>query len=69
MCYNVRMCVTSFLDSCVTFPEEFYSYGLNEKLLASVFHQVESGKEPIQWCLHGIPNVGFYQKLHPFLKK
>ncbi len=49
----VFYCFFSFSDSCVIFPEELYSYGFDEKLLASVFHQVESGKEPIQWCFHG----------------
>ena len=46
-----------------------YGYGLNEEILASVFHQVQSGKEPLKWCLKGIPEIGFYQALHPFLKK
>ena len=57
-----------FTDSCVTFPEELHYYGLDEDIL-SVFRQVQSGKEPIQWSLKGVPNVNFYQKLHPFLKK
>ena len=58
-----------FTDSCVTFPEELHYYGLDEDILSSVFRQVQSGKEPIQWSLKGVPNVNFYQKLHPFLKK
>ena len=42
---------------------------MNEELLASVFHQVESGKTTLKWCLKGVPNILFYQKLHTFLKK
>ena len=57
-----------FSDSHVTFLEELYDYGLDE-VITSVFHQVQSGKESLQWSLKGVPNVDFYQKLHPFLQK
>ena len=49
-----------FSDSHVTFPEELYDYGLDEEVLTSVFDQVQSGKESLQWSLKGVPNVGFY---------
>ena len=37
--------------------------------MESTFIQVQNGKKPFRWCLKGIPEVGFYQELHPFLKK
>ena len=42
-------------------------YGLSEELLESVLNQALTDEKP-QWYLKGIPNVGFYQELHPFLK-
>ena len=60
--------VSSDLDSYVTFPKELHSYALDEELLTSVFHQAQSGKEPLHWCLQGVPNVGFYQ-VTPFFEK
>ena len=50
------------------FPSGLLSYGLNEDLLAEVFHQVQNDKSP-SWCLRGIPDYGFYQDLHQYLKK
>ena len=44
------------------------SYGLSEDLLATVFDQFEND-ETLSWSLRGIPDHGFYQDLHPFLKK
>ena len=38
-------------------------------MLKSTFLQVQSGKQPLQWSLKGIPEVGFHQVLHPFLKR
>ena len=37
--------------------------------MASTFHRVQDGKEYLRWSLKGIPEIGFYQELHPFLKK
>ena len=51
------------------FPKELHSYGLNEELLQSVFHQVQTGSKPLQWQLKGVPNADFYINLHPFIKK
>ena len=53
----------------IEFPEELHDYGLEEMLLQTVFEQVQSGKSNLKWCLHGVPNSYFYQKLHGFLKK
>ena len=63
----------SFLINCMlgvgpVFPSGLLSYGLNEDLLAEVFHQVQNDKSP-SWCLRGIPDYGFYQDLHQYLKK
>lgn len=67
------MCVLTisllYLIEPSIFPKELHCYGLDEELLAAVFAQVSSGKKHLHWCLQGVPNVGFYQKLHPFLKK
>ena len=49
------------------FPNGLLLYGLNEELLAKVFDQVQNNKSP--WYLRGIPDYGFYQDLHKFLKK
>uniref|UniRef100_A0A1X7VSI2 Uncharacterized protein n=1 Tax=Amphimedon queenslandica TaxID=400682 RepID=A0A1X7VSI2_AMPQE len=38
------------------------------KCLAKVYDQVENNKSP-SWYLRGIPDYGFYQDLHKFLKK
>ena len=54
-------------DSCV-FPKKLQGYGLSEKLLEMTFEQFLKEK-PLKWCLKGIPDIGFYQELHPFLKK
>ena len=50
------------------FPQELVSYGLSEELLQTTFRQVSAG-EPASWQLMSIPNVGFYQSLHHFLKR
>ena len=65
-CENYLFCSDS---DDVTFPESLNDYGLTEELLASTFKQVQKGKKTLSWCLKGIPNVGFYCVLHPFLKK
>ena len=38
-------------------------------MLKTVFQQVQSGKRPLKWYLHGIPPKAFYKELHGFLKK
>ena len=52
----------------VTFPSELMSYGLNEELLLEVFAQVQN-EEPIIWHIRGIPDNGFYQDVHQYLKR
>jgi hypothetical protein len=55
--------------SSLKFPNDLVHYGLNEKILETVFIEVEYYKEPLSWHLRGVPCVGFYQELHPYLKK
>uniref|UniRef100_A0A1X7UDS4 Uncharacterized protein n=1 Tax=Amphimedon queenslandica TaxID=400682 RepID=A0A1X7UDS4_AMPQE len=47
---------------------ELPSHGLNEELLLQVFAQVQN-KEPILWHIRGLPDKGFYQDLHLYLKR
>lgn len=65
--------ILSFLHSgqnTVLFPKGLANYGLNESLLDQVWTQVRSHKKvSLKWSLKGVPNVDFYQDLHPFLKK
>ena len=51
------------------FPLRLHGYGLNEELLASVYDQVLNKKNILCWQLKDVPDIGFYQELHPFLKK
>ena len=48
----------------VPFPSGLTGYGLNEEILSSIFQDDWDG--PLQSSLKGIPNVEFYQLLHPF---
>lgn len=49
------------------FLRELHQYGLTEKLLTSTFHCVVA-EESIPWRIKGIPNIGFYRAIHPYLK-
>lgn len=60
---------TFIADACPAFPKGLCGYGLSEKLLSTVFHQVLDQKEPLKWYLKGVPDIGFYHELHTFLKK
>lgn len=51
------------------FPTKLHGYGLSEELLSSIVYQVLTEKHPLKWSLKGIPDIGLYQQLHPFLKK
>lgn len=53
----------------VDFPQVLVAYGLSEELLAQLFEEVLSKKMPLSWCLNVMPNVDFYQTLHPYLKQ
>ena len=54
----------------VPFPDELYYYGLNEKLLAKVFHYVQAQKKgSLPWSVRGVPSMLFYQQLHRYMKK
>ena len=51
------------------FPEELHDYGLDAELLEKVFYEVKIQKKgAISWKLKGIPETGFYESLHKFLK-
>ena len=60
---------------CASFPEQLHHYGLTKEILSEAFQfsqqSIANFDEDISesWSLHGIPNVEFYRKLHPFLKK
>ena len=54
---------------CLSFPQELTGYGLSEELLAKVVREVQNEETSLSWCLKGVPNIDFYQTLHPFLKK
>ena len=58
-----------FAVGAVDFPQELVAYGLSDELLARLIEEVLSRKMPLSWCLNVPPNVDFYQKLHPYLKK
>ena len=52
------------------FPEELTKYGCSEGALAEVFTHLKNGRKgEAAWKLQCIPNVGFYQNLHVFLKR
>ena len=56
----------------VPLPEDlFVYYGLTTELLCEAFQCAQVGLNQVNptWCLLGIPNVGFYRKLHLFLQK
>ncbi len=61
---------SAYMSSTVPldFPQELSNYGLDEKLLAATFHQVQANEKPIMWQLEEIPTVQFYQQIHIFLK-
>ena len=52
-----------------SFPEDLYDYGLDVELLEKVYDEVKIQKKgAISWKLKGIPEIGFYESLHRFLK-
>lgn len=53
-----------------SFPEELHDYGLDAELLEKVYNEVKVQKKgTISWKLKGIPEIGFYESLHRFLKR
>ena len=52
----------------VVFPTELLAYGLNEEVLEQVFGEVQTCQAVMSWSLRGIPDHGFYQDLHSFMK-
>ena len=53
-----------------SFPEELHDYGLDAELLEKVYNEVKvQKKRTISWKLKGIPEIGFYESLHRFLKR
>ena len=57
------------LAGCAEFPKELHLYGLTEELLTSTFSHVLAEKGTLPWQVKGVPNVGFYRAIHPYLKK
>jgi len=56
----------------VPLPEDLsVHYGLTTELLYELFQSAQICLNQVNpvWCLLGIPNVGFYRKLHLFLRK
>ena len=43
-------------------------YRLTLELLVDAFEFIDE-EAGVGWCLHGIPNIEFYRKIHCFLKK
>lgn len=74
--YNINNSIHSLISTeHVPFPEELHHYGLTLETLNQAFQCSQqyaanfNGDVSGRWSLHGIPNVEFYRKLHPFLKK
>ena len=42
---------------------------LTEELLTSTFHHVLAEKRSLPWQVKGVPSVGFYRAIHPYLKR
>ena len=51
------------------FPPELIEQGLCQELLSSTLEQVQAGSVDHSWKLCGTPTIGFYQKLHTYLKR
>lgn len=50
------------------FPTELVQEGLSEKLLSSILKEMEAGSVS-SWKLLSTPTIGFYRKLHNYLKR
>ena len=52
------------------FPEELIKGGLSEEILFSTLSDIELqvGSSSYFWELNGIPSIGFYRRLHTYLK-
>ena len=50
------------------FPPELTDKGFSQEALSSAVTQVRTGSADCSWKLHGTPTIGFYRKLHTYLK-
>ncbi len=51
------------------FPSELIEQGLNQEVLSSTIEQVRDASVEHSWKVCGIATVGFYRKLHTYLKQ
>ena len=51
------------------FPPELIEQGLCQEVLSSTLEQVRAGSVDHSWKLCGTPTIGFYRKLHTYLKQ
>lgn len=64
------MYIFIFIGSRITvFPQELTEQGLYQKTLSSTLEQLQAGCVDHSWKLHTTPNIGFYRKLHTYLKQ
>ena len=51
------------------FPPELREQGLCQEVLSSTLELVRAGNVDHSWKLCGTPTIGFYRKLHTYLKR
>ena len=51
------------------FPPELIEQGLCQEVLSSTLEQVRAGSVDHSWKVCGTPTIGFYRKLHTYLKQ
>lgn len=59
-----------FLGSITEFPQDVLEQGLSQEVLFSTTKQIQAGNfnASCLWRLSGTPTIGFYRKLHTYLK-
>ncbi len=58
-----------FIGSVTVFPLELREQGLSQEVLFSTLELVRAGNVDHAWKLCGTPTIGFYRKLHTYLKR
>ncbi len=53
----------------IVFPSELIEQGLDQEVLSSTIEQVRDGSVKLSWKLYGNATVGFYRKLHTYLRQ
>nr|MCH9715538.1 hypothetical protein [Gammaproteobacteria bacterium] len=68
--FNLFIICSLFIEACSQsdFPPKLFEYGLNENLFTSCFHAFQA-EISLPWKVKGIPDIGFYKALHPYMKK